>query len=626
MKEIRRDWHSFPAPKARATGDELVMMRPMVPAIVNIAAYQFAALTGLASLREELRQLCKAQQLRGTILLSPEGINLFVAGSREGIDALLRRVRAIPGLAELSVKESFSDSKPFSRMLVKIKREIIAFGVDGIDPRRYTSRRLPAGQLKQWLDAGKPVTLLDTRNDFEVQTGTFENAIAIGVDDFRDFPRAVEKLPEHLRDQPVVTFCTGGIRCEKAAPFLERAGFKDVYQLDGGILKYFEEVGGDHYRGACFVFDQRVALDPKLKETDLRQCFVCQAVLNAQDQASPRYVPGESCPHCYQSPEEKQAKLIATRQREIARVTSPLPGSVPYENARPLSVPLRFDQMELLDFLDAMHTHLSREHWIGICHENRLICRGEPVQPGRIMRAGERLLHKMPAMVEPDVSADIRILHEDDAIVVVHKPAPLPMHPCGRFNRNSLSHILNLVYHPGCVRLAHRLDADTSGVVVFSKSKAIARILQPQFETGEVNKTYLARVHGRPESEQFECHAPLSDTGVRLPDDDGLPSSTLFRLARAYDDGTSLLEVTPLSGRTNQIRAHLWQLGLPIVGDPIYLRDRKVGEPKSLSLTDAPLCLHAAAIEFLHPTTGQRVRYESGSPDWIEPSPAARRE
>jgi RluA family pseudouridine synthase len=652
-----------------------------MPLIVNIAAYKFAELTGLAALREELRQLAKAEQLRGTILLSPEGINLFVAGAREGIDRLLHRVKAIPGLADIPVKESFSDRKPFNRMLVKIKREIIAFGVDGIDPRRYTSRRLQAGQLKQWLDAGKPVTLLDTRNNFEVRTGTFENAVAIGVDDFRDFPKAVNQLPEHLRDQPVVTFCTGGIRCEKAAPFLERAGFKDVYQLDGGILKYFETVGGAHYRGDCFVFDDRVALDPELKESNLRQCFACQAVLSGEDQASPNYVPGKSCPHCYQTAEEKYAKLIESRQRGIARVTSPLPGSVPYDNARPLSVPLRFDRMELLEFLDAMHTHLSRDHWIEICNQHRLTCRGEAVQPGRIMRAGERLLHLMPATVEPDVATDIRILHEDDAIVVVHKPAPLPMHPCGRFNRNSLSHLLNLVYHPGCVRPAHRLDADTSGVVVFCKSKAIARILQPQFETGDVNKTYVARVHGTPATEQFECHAPLSDSGIRLPDENGAASSTRFKLIRTCADGTSLLEVTPLSGRTNQIRAHLWSLNLPIVGDPIYRSSQQLSEaippdasrlriarertpspgtpgegggegdfePRvsfdsqnhphpsplpeyrengpetnqarmstSLSVTDPPMCLHAAEIDFIHPLTKVRVRYASAPPPWAQ--------
>jgi RluA family pseudouridine synthase len=593
-----------------------------MPETVNIAAYRFAELTGLRALRDELRRLTGDQGLRGTILLSPEGINIFVAGSREGIDALLRRVKSIPGLENLPVKESFSDAKPFTRMLVKIKREIIAFGVDGIDPRRYTSRRLPAEELKRWLDEGRPVTLLDTRNNFEVQTGTFENAMAIGVDDFRDFPEAVGQLPDELKRRPVVTFCTGGIRCEKAAPYLERAGFTDVYQLDGGILKYFEQVGGSHYQGHCFVFDQRVALNPELKETSLRQCFVCQAVLTVEDQQSPHYVPAKSCPHCYQTAEEKYAKLLQQRQLAIGRVTSPLPGSVPYDNVRPFSVPLRFDGLELMDFLDAMHTHLSREHWLKICQQHRLLCRDEPVQPGRIMRAGERLLHLMPATLEPDVATDIRILHEDDAIVVVHKPAPLPMHPCGRFNRNSLSYLLSLVYHPNHLRPAHRLDADTSGVVVFSKSREIAGVLQPQFEAGNVSKRYLARVHGQPIEELFECHAPLSVDpdagGVRLPDESGSPSSTRFRRLKHFDDGTSLLEVTPLTGRTNQIRAHLWELDLPIVGDPIYLRDQQLGAAQSLSVTDPPLCLHAAAIEFVHPLTRQRVKYESAAPRWSD--------
>jgi RluA family pseudouridine synthase len=593
-----------------------------MPEIVNIAAYRFAELSNLRLLRDELRQLCRARELRGTILLSPEGINLFVAGLRGGVDALINRLRAIRGFENIPVKESFSETKPFTRMLVKIKREIIAFGVDGIDPREYTSRRLPAEELKQWLDEGRPVTLLDTRNNFEVDTGTFQNALAIGVDDFRDFPKAVGHLPEEIKRQPVVTFCTGGIRCEKAAPYLERAGFTDVYQLDGGILKYFEQVGGAHYQGHCFVFDQRVALDPQLKETNLRQCFVCQAVLTIEDQKSPHYVPAKSCPHCYLTADEKYARLIEKRQREIARVTSPLPGSLPYDSVRPFSVPLRFDGLELMDFLDAMHTHLSRDHWLKICEEHRLICRDEPVQPGRIMRAGERLLHKMPATLEPDVAADIRILHEDDAIVVVHKPAPLPMHPCGRFNRNSLSYLLSLVYHPNHLRPAHRLDADTSGVVVFSKSREIAGVLQPQFETGGVSKRYFARVHGSPAEEMFECHVALavdpSVGGVRLPDETGTPASTKFRRLQHFEDGTSLLEVTPVTGRTNQIRAHLWQLNLPIVGDPIYLRDRQLGVAKSLSIADPPLCLHAAAIEFVHPLTQQRVRFESAAPPWCE--------
>ncbi len=268
------------------------------PSILNVAAYKFAALDQLVDLRDELRTLARSLNLRGTILLSQEGINLFIAGPREKVETLLNRLRQLPGFSEMGVKESFSDYQPFNRMLVKIKKEIIAFGVEGIDPRKYTSRRLPAEQLKQWLDEGRPVTLLDTRNDFEVRTGTFDQAVAMGLEDFRNFPQAAAKLPEEMKSQPVVTFCTGGIRCEKAAAYLEREGFADVYQLDGGILKYFEQCGGAHFHGDCFVFDKRVALNAQLQESGVRQCYACLAILSREQQASPLYVEGESCPNC----------------------------------------------------------------------------------------------------------------------------------------------------------------------------------------------------------------------------------------------------------------------------------------------------------------------------------------
>ncbi|HEX8325659.1 MAG TPA: rhodanese-like domain-containing protein [Tepidisphaeraceae bacterium] len=232
--------------------------------VVNVAAYQFAQLDNLVATRDELRALTLSRNLRGVILLSTEGVNLSLAGARDDVDTVLARVRAIPGVGAFPVKETYSDTQPFNRMLVKIKREIIAFGVPGIEPQTYTSARLPPHELKQWLDEGRPVTLLDTRNQFEVEAGTFKGAVSIGIDHFRDFPAAVERLPEEMKHRPVVTFCTGGIRCEKAAPYLEKAGFTEVYQLDGGILDYFKTCGGSHYDGDCFVFDQRGALTPDL--------------------------------------------------------------------------------------------------------------------------------------------------------------------------------------------------------------------------------------------------------------------------------------------------------------------------------------------------------------------------
>src|SRR5436190_350077 len=278
---------------------------------VNIAAYKFAPLADIGPLRGRLSRLCKEWHLRGTILLSAEGINLFVAGAAEQIELLLGELRSLPGLADLQPKVSETDHQPFNRMLVRLKKEIIAFGINEIAPGQHTSPKLPAKTLKQWLDEGRPVTLLDTRNDYEVKLGTFRNARAIGIDNFRDFPEAVNKLPAELKEQPIVMFCTGGIRCEKAGPFMEREGFKQIFQLEGGILKYFEDCGGAHYDGECFVFDQRVGLDPSLQETDSTQCFRCQTPLSEADQADERYVPGQCCPFCFQTPAEQMAATIA---------------------------------------------------------------------------------------------------------------------------------------------------------------------------------------------------------------------------------------------------------------------------------------------------------------------------
>ncbi len=267
--------------------------------ILNIAAYKFSELTGLPELRERLKTECRASELKGSILLSPEGINLFIAGETSSVEKLLVTLRSIPGLEALQEKRSESEEQPFNRMLVKIKQEIIAFGVEGINPARHTSPRLPAKELKRWLDEGRPVTLLDTRNTYEVKLGTFAGAVTLPIRHFRKFPEAVAQLPESMKDAPVVSFCTGGIRCEKAAPFLEMAGFREVYQLEGGILKYFEECGGAHWNGECFVFDKRVGVDPALQETGSQLCFACTEPLTEQEVKDPRYVYEVSCPYCF---------------------------------------------------------------------------------------------------------------------------------------------------------------------------------------------------------------------------------------------------------------------------------------------------------------------------------------
>ena len=168
------------------------------------------------------------QEVKGTILLAPEGINFFVAGTAPQLAAVLAVIRSIPGLDDVTPKESPSTERPFRRLLVKIKKEIIAFGVEGVDPSRRPAAKISARQLKQWLDEGRPVTLLDTRNDYEIRMGTFKGAVVPHIWNFRDFPAAVEKLPASLKSQPLVMFCTGGIRCEKAGPFMAMRGYTDV--------------------------------------------------------------------------------------------------------------------------------------------------------------------------------------------------------------------------------------------------------------------------------------------------------------------------------------------------------------------------------------------------------------
>lgn len=593
-----------------------------MPAVANIAAYRFARLTELKSLRERLLSFCKELGLKGTILLSPEGINLFLAGDAEKAEALLEELRTIPGLEDLKAKWSESDEQPFRRMLVRLKKEIIAFGVEGIDPATRTSPKLDAQTLKQWLDEGREVTLLDTRNDYEVKLGTFKGAVPAGIDHFRDFPKAVAKLPEEMKKQPIVMFCTGGIRCEKAGPFMEREGFEEIYQLDGGILKYFEECGGDHYEGECFVFDQRVGVDPALSETGSSQCYVCQSPLTDEEQADERYEMGVSCPYCFRPKEEEMRERIARRQETIRQITTPLPGSVPYENVRPFHVAGEFDGWTLIDFLVEVGKGRDRDEWRQLCETGAVLTKArEQVTPDQIIRGGEQYVRILPAATEPEVNANLTILHEDEAIIVLNKPAPLPMHPGGRFNRNTIQFILDRAYYSQRPRPAHRLDANTTGVVVVTRTRHFAGMVQPQFTRGEVEKCYLARVKGHPEDDEFVCEARIGDQpeamGSRLIDEaNGLEARTEFRVLKRCNDGTSILEVTPKTGRTNQIRLHLWHLGYSIIGDPCYLEDGAIGESQTLAVDAPPMCLHAWRIGFHHPLSKAWVEFEAEPPSW----------
>lgn len=264
---------------------------------LNLSGYQFIKLTNLVDLRTKLKDLCKEIGLKGTILIGNEGINVFVAGNQETINKFYQALKQC-NLPDLEFKVSFSADIPFKRMLVKIKPEIISMGVSSQDHEAHVAPHLSAQEFKKWLDEGKDVVILDTRNDYETHLGKFKGAIELNIDHFRQFPQACESLPKSLKDKTVVTYCTGGIRCEKAAPLLKKLGFKDVYQLDGGIVKYFEECGNAHYEGECFVFDKRISVDHTLHETDTVQCYKCRMPVIPSKQTPDQYKENEYCPSC----------------------------------------------------------------------------------------------------------------------------------------------------------------------------------------------------------------------------------------------------------------------------------------------------------------------------------------
>ena len=240
----------------------------MIP-VLNISAYKFVPLPDADALRDSLLARATALQLKGTILLAEEGINLFLAGPATAVQDFVAQLQQDPRFADLAPKESWSAMQPFQKMRVKVKREIIRMDHPTIRPADGRAPAVTAATLSRWLDAGvddagRPVVLLDTRNGFEVDEGTFEGAIDWRLDKFSDFPQALLAHRAELQDKTVVSFCTGGIRCEKAAIFMREHDLPNTYQLEGGILKYFEETGGAHYRGNCFVFDERRTVDTQL--------------------------------------------------------------------------------------------------------------------------------------------------------------------------------------------------------------------------------------------------------------------------------------------------------------------------------------------------------------------------
>ena len=266
--------------------------------ILNIAAYKFINLAELEVLREKIYADLVDYSIQGTILLAPEGINLMLAADIKTIEYVKRYFASYAEFSDLIYKDTYSSEVPFEQFKIKIKSEIVPMGIENIKPEEFTGPVISPQQLKQWLDEDKDFILLDTRNDYEIELGTFVKAVDYNIHNFRDFSEAADQVPEIEKEKPVVMFCTGGIRCEKASPLLLKKGFKEVYQLEGGIINYFQKVGGAHYQGDCFVFDFRTAITPECKETGLTQCEQCQRFVTAEEQVQTQYKRGEHCIHC----------------------------------------------------------------------------------------------------------------------------------------------------------------------------------------------------------------------------------------------------------------------------------------------------------------------------------------
>ncbi len=277
---------------------------------VNIAGYRFVDLPDRDSLRNPIREKCIGLGLKGTVLLSHNGINFFLAGNEGEIDEFVSFLEEDERFQGIPLQISHSDYQPFRRMLVRLKKEIISLGMDEIKPAETPGNFIEPNEFKRWLDEEREVIILDTRNDYELRVGTFQNAIDLGIKSFREFPEAIKKL-EQDKSTPVVMFCTGGIRCEKASIVMENQGWKNVQQIKGGVLGYFKETGGAHWNGDCFVFDQRVSLDKNLREASHEMCFKCREPLSPDEMESEKYMLEGYCPYCYVRNSEPAATLPA---------------------------------------------------------------------------------------------------------------------------------------------------------------------------------------------------------------------------------------------------------------------------------------------------------------------------
>ena len=315
-------------------------------------------------------------------------------------------------------------------------------------------------------------------------------------------------------------------------------------------------------------------------------------------------------------------ELLDQRNDLLASVLSPLPGSIPYDNWRPLNIPGRYDGQILLDVVLDLFPHIDSGQWLEWFDLGHITKGDAAVSPSRRVRGGESYQHLFPETVEPPVCSAVRWVWEDKSIVGLVKPAPLPVHPCGRFNRNTLTHFLKKCAGLPSLRLIHRLDANTTGLMLLAKSSVGATVLREQFESGKVTKRYLARVFGHPSQQHFECNAAISrqrrGAGGRSVEESGLDALTFFSVLRKFADGSALVMAEPKTGRTNQIRVHLWTLGFPVVGDPTYLPFHQTQANQTLGIEDPPMCLHAESLEFEHPETLQSMKLHAIAPSWVK--------
>lgn len=290
----------------------------MSETVVVCALYRFAVLNDYRELRQPLLDLMQEKAVCGTLLLAREGINGTIAGSREGIDAVKAWLGRDGRFHGIDYKESLVDIQPFKRTKVKLKKEIVTMGVDGIDPRQTVGTYVDPAQWND-LISDPEVLLIDTRNQYEVEIGTFENAVSPATDTFREFPRYVRDNLDPEKHRKVAMFCTGGIRCEKSTAFLKEQGFEEVYHLRGGILKYLEEMpeADSLWRGECFVFDDRVTVNHRLERGDYDQCHACRRPITEADKQRPEYERGVSCHLCIDTLTDEQRARFAERERQI---------------------------------------------------------------------------------------------------------------------------------------------------------------------------------------------------------------------------------------------------------------------------------------------------------------------